>query len=280
MTQHTPPALATLLVLAGSLLAAGCMSGADAKAMQSAKAHLVSYDLHSKLLGKTLHEVAAVPAGGGTRPLLILLHGRNDHPMSFMKAGLFQGQHDAGDKAPVVVGLDGGGHNYWHDRRLGPWGSMVLKEAIPDAERRFHTSRTLVAIGGESMGGFGALDMAVHHPGEFCAVGGHMPAVWTAAGLTAPGAFDDAADFAKHDLVNIARTQQRPFGSTKVWIDHGDQDPFIPADTAYVAALRADGTHPKVHVWPGTHDNAYVARHLRQYLAFYVHAFATCNHQH
>lgn len=35
-------------------------------------------------------------------------------------------------------------------------------------------------------------DLAMLHPGRFCAVGGHSPALWFDGGETAPGAFDSA----------------------------------------------------------------------------------------
>jgi S-formylglutathione hydrolase FrmB len=49
------------------------------------------------------------------------------------------------------------------------------------------------------VGGFGAYDLARLNPGRFCAVGGHSPALWRSGGETAPGAVDDAEDFARHD---------------------------------------------------------------------------------
>jgi S-formylglutathione hydrolase FrmB len=48
---------------------------------------------------------------------------------------------------------------------------------IPQVTRRFGTDRRRVAIGGISMGGFGAYDLARLNPGRFCAVGGHSPAL-------------------------------------------------------------------------------------------------------
>src|SRR5439155_686741 len=83
----------------------------------------------------------------------------------------------------VLALLNGDGHSYFHDRRDGPWASMMLREAIPQAERRFHTLPGKVAIGGISMGGYGALHLASLRPHEFCAVGGHSAAVWTSGGL-------------------------------------------------------------------------------------------------
>ncbi len=135
---------------------------------------------------------------------------------------------------------------------------MILREAIPDAVRRFHTSGR-VAIGGISMGGYGALHLAETNPAEFCAVGVRSPAIWRTGGETAPGAFDNAADFDRNDVIAQSARLTMP-----VWIDHGDRDPFVPGDAALVSKL-----HAQVHVWPGGHTQSYWNAHEAQFLAFF-----------
>src|SRR4051794_35485664 len=94
-------------------------------------ADLVDFDLESRLAKRTLHEVGVVPAGrrpAAGRPLLVLLHGHGMPPDFFLSDGLFRALHAAGPRAPAVVALDGGSSSYWHDRKSGAWGSMVLRE--------------------------------------------------------------------------------------------------------------------------------------------------------
>jgi S-formylglutathione hydrolase FrmB len=236
-------------------------------------AKVVHYSLASRLVGRRLGEVAVLPAGGGRRPLLVLLHGRGSGPDSMLSDQLFAGLHRLGARAPVVVLLNGGDHSYFHDRRDGRWGSMILDEAIPDAVRRFHT-RDRVAIGGISMGGYGALHLAAVRSSRFCAVGGHSAALWTGAGLSAPGAFDDAQDFARNDVFAAARGGR--FDGLPVWIDGGDHDPFHDADAAFVSLLRSRGVHVTYHVWPGGHTGSYWDAHMAAYLRFYAAALAAC----
>ena len=114
-----------------------------------------------------------------------------------------------GPRAPAVLLVDGGDHSYYHDRRDGPWGEYVFREAIPAALERLRADPDRVAIGGISMGGFGALDLARLHPGRFCAVGGHSPALWRTGGETPAGAFDDAEDFSRHDLFDGSKARPR-----------------------------------------------------------------------
>jgi S-formylglutathione hydrolase FrmB len=251
-------------------------------------ATVVHYTLASRLLGRDLSEVAVIPAGGGRRPLLVLLHGRHDPsplswlvpsrtgPESMLSNAFFSGLASLGPRAPVVVLLNGGGHSYYHDRRDGPWASMVLREAIPDAVRRFHTRAGRIAIGGISMGGYGALHIASLRPREFCAVGGHSAALWVTSGATAPGAFDDAADYERNDVFQAAR--DGAFDELPVWMDGGASDPFHDADAAFVTLLRRRGVRVSYHVWPGGHTHSYWNAHMASYLRFYAAALAACRH--
>jgi S-formylglutathione hydrolase FrmB len=230
------------------------------------------------LLGRQLGELAVLPPGPRSHLLLVLLHGWHDPgpldflrgkssgPASLLSNQLFDGLSRLRGKAPAIVLLDGGRHSYFHDRRDGRWGSMILQEAIPDAMRRF--GATKVAIGGISMGGYGALHIASLAPQRFCAVGGHSAALWTSGGASAPGAFDDAADYARNDVFRSrARLRRLP-----VWIDGGDRDPFRDADRMFVERSRGAGVHVTYHVWPGGHDKTYWHAHMAQYLRFYADA--------
>lgn len=221
-------------------------------------ASLVPFTLHSRATKRDLHEILVLPHAGHAAFLLVLLHGRGASPSSWLSQPFFDELHALGSRAPAVLLLDGGDHSYWHDRRDGRWGSMVLHEAIPAGVTRMHATR--VAIGGISMGGFGALDLGAR--GTFCAIGAHSAALWFTAGDTAPGAFDDAADFARHDLIRHPPAYRVP-----VWMDVGADDPFRAADTALARKLGAT-----LHVWPGAHDDGYWQSHMARYLRFYANA--------
>jgi S-formylglutathione hydrolase FrmB len=163
---------------------------------------------------------------------------------------------------------DGGDHSYWHDRDDGRWGTSLLREVIPAALARSHAERKRVAIGGISMGGFGALDLARIVPGRFCAVGAHSAALWFRAGDTPAGAFDDAEDFARHDLLRFAR--RRRLYDVRVWIDIGRDDSFRQADTALARELREHRTSVRLWVHGGGHSGW--SGRMGEYLRFYVRA--------
>jgi enterochelin esterase-like enzyme len=229
------------------------------------------FTLHSRLAQRNLHETLVVPQGGGEgRELLVLLHGRSSSPDSNLRQPFFDELHRLGQRAPVVLLADGGDHSYWHDRRDGAWGSSVVREAIPAALHRTRADAHRVAVGGISMGGFGALDLARHWPRRFCAVGAHSAALWFRGGDTPVGAFDDAEDFARHDVLAAARS--RRIYDVPVWIDVGRDDPFVQADSALARTLSAHGTHVRFHLHGGGHGGW--SSRMPQYLRFYSRACA------
>ena len=241
-------------------------------------ARVIAFTIASPLVHATMPIAAVVPAGSTTvpRPLLVFLHGYGANQDSYLTDAMFAALARLGAQAPDIVFPFGGPDSYWHDRADGAWGSYVMREVIPQAIARLHADPHRIAIGGISMGGFGALDLARSHPGSFCAAGGHSPAVWVSGGQSAAGAFDDATDFARHDLIAAARTGGLAGGSIPVWIDVGTQDPFRSADTLLAGLLRAHGQPLTFHVWPGGHDSSYWNSHWVSYLAFYANALAHC----
>ena len=253
------------LVIVVAVALCGCAEGSSA-------ASAIRYKVASKAVHRSLPQVAMLPPGGGSgRPLLVFLHGRGRHgEESHANAAFRRALRAQGSRAPVVVFPSGGEASYWHRRRSGDWARYVLDEVIPAAVERFGADGTRVAIGGISMGGFGAFEIARHR--RFCAVGGHSAATWLSAGESAPGAFDDAADFERHDVVELAqRRGARPWRGAALWLDIGAADPFRRSDAVFARALGI-----RFRVWPGGHDGGYWSSHYGDYLRFYARALARC----
>lgn len=236
-------------------------------------------EIDSEAVGKALPAEVLLPKGydrSDRRPLLVMLHGRGTPPGHLSNSAVTKALADAGSEAPVVVLPYGEEASYWHDRRDGDWGEYVAGELIATVTRKYGIDRRRIAIGGISMGGFGALNLARLHPGRFCAVGGHSPALWQSAGETAAGAFDDADDFARNDVIAVARSNPAAFANTAIWIDAGDEDPFRPGVQAMVAALHQGGVKLRVKTWPGKHESTYWDAHYGAYMRFYTRALAGC----
>jgi len=237
--------------------------------------------VQSAAVDRKLGVAVVVPARAparGERPLLVFLHGRGGSEESFLgNEAVYAGLAKLGARAPVVAFPDGGDHSYWHDRDEGRWDRYVMQEAIPKVVRRFGIDPRRVAIGGISMGGFGAYNLALRHPRRFCAVGGHSAALWFEGAETAPGAFDDAADFNRNDVVGEVRRNPDAFGEARVWNDYGDEDPFRVYNEGFVDYLRAGDADLSAHAWPGGHDGDYWNRHFAAYLRFYANSLANCD---
>lgn len=257
-------------------------------------ARVISFTIASHRIGRRLNEVAVIPAGESKRPrpLLVLLHELVGAPSSTVTEAVLAALARLGPAAPDIVSPYSPAGSYWHDRAgrapsyltRGAWGSYVADEVIPRAITLLHADPRRIAIAGNSMGGFGALDIARLHPGVFCAVAAHSPALFgsysssTSISSTesAPGNFDNAADFARHDLLRAAATSPNLYGTAEVWIDAGNRDHHVAADRTLVHLLRTHGTHVQLHVWPGEHDNAYWNLHQEDYFHFYEIALEHC----
>ncbi len=243
-------------------------------------AHVAHLTIDSRAVGRELGVSVVEPAAmapAGRRPLLVFLHGHGGSERSYTEdEALFRGLARLGSRAPVIAFPYGGEHSYWHDRREGRWSTYVMREVIPTVVRRFGIDPRKVAIGGISMGGFGAYDLALDHPGRFCAVGGHSAALWFEGSETARGAFEGAADFDRNDVIARVRADPDAFGSIPIWNDVGDEDPFRVYDEGFVDALAAGDAELTAHRWPGGHETSYWDAHWPAYLRFYAKALASC----
>jgi S-formylglutathione hydrolase FrmB len=238
------------------------------------------FTIESRAVGRRLPVDVLLPPDydkQDRRPILVFLHGRGTNPNNLSSKIAVKSLAAAGPRAPIIVFPYGGEASYWHDRADGSWGRYVTNEVIPKVVADYRGDGKRVAIGGISMGGFGAFDLARLHPGRFCAIGGHSPAIWQTGGESAAGAFDDAADFARNDVITVARTQTAAYKGAHIWLDAGNQDPFQPGDQAMVAALRQAGDTVTAKTWPGAHEAVYWKAHFPAYIRFYTKALAHCS---
>lgn len=233
----------------------------------------------SEAVGREL-DVSVIEPVGRTkekRPLLVFLHGAGgSNESSIGNEAVLGTLAELGDEAPVVAFPDGE-ESWWHERASGEWGRYVVEEAIPAVSRKFGTDPERVAIGGISMGGYGAYHLGLTYPGRFCAVGGHSAGLWLDASEEFPGAFDGQADYEANDVVATVQADPDAFGATPVWNDYGDEDWFVTGNAAFVEALETSTTTPlTAHVWPGGHEATYWDTHFPQYLRFYAKSLANC----
>jgi enterochelin esterase-like enzyme len=198
--------------------------------------------LDSRHLGRPTNWRISTPPNA--KGVVICLHARGgDHRMAF-DLGLPEAA-----TALVIAAVDGGPDSYWHRRADGSDAmAMLLDEFVPLVDQR--AGPLPRAIMGWSMGGYGALLAAERAPDQFKVVVAVSPALWTNASGTAPGAFDNAADYQRNDVwTHLERLQQ-----LTVRVDCGTSDPFYPAARRLTAMM----TFPhQANFTSGHHDADY-----------------------
>ena len=276
-----------LLCIALAAVLAGCGSGgattgtrapAAPDAGASGELRLGELTVASDAVGRELDVSVIEPTGGsGRRPLLVFLHGAGGSNEVFLgNEAVLSTLAELGREAPIVA-FPEGEESWWHDRATGNWGEYVVREVIPAVSRRFGADPRRVAIGGISMGGFGAYHLGLAYEGRWCAIGGHSAGLWPDPGEEFPGAFDDRADDERNDVLAAVQADPDAFGETPVWNDYGDRDWFVAGNAAFVSALESSTETPlTAHVWPGGHESSYWDAHWPQYLRFYAKELTHC----
>jgi enterochelin esterase-like enzyme len=217
--------------------------------------------LHSRFVDKPVGYSIAWPPGaqpGDPLPVCFALPGRNGGPPMGFADYVAAAVREEVSPPYAVVGSYGG-ETYWHPRKSGEdYLSYLLHELVPSCAHRFNLGgggRGRAVIGW-SMGAYGALLAAETEPALFDAVVAVSPAVWTSYDAMMLGprdAFDDAADFARYDVIAHANR----LAGVNLRIDCGKQDPFYCYVTSLTAALKkpvAGGYSP------GGHDHDYASK--------------------
>ena len=249
------PMPARRTVLAGGLLA---LAGCATPLTDHGGGTLVSGSFRSaRMRGREVGYTVAYPSGQGTHaalPVVVSLHGRGgSNTTAFSALHLDRALDDvvgAGVAPFAVASVDGGDHGYWHARADGTdAGAMVADELVPLLGRR-GLDITRLGLHGWSMGGYGALLLAGRRRLEARAVAVASPALFTAAGDTPPGAYDDATDYLRNDVYG------RPelLGGVSLRVDCGRSDPFYVASRRFVSGVQPP---PTSSFGVGGHDSSY-----------------------
>lgn len=210
-------------------------------------------------------------------PVLYMLHGGGGHRDEWLAYGLVNvadREIRTGNMEPMIIVMPQGDTGYWTDNvDDGPrWGQYISRDLVRHIETTYRTLRTPQsrAIGGLSMGGWGALHNAFLHPNIFGIVGAHSPSLRPDDGSLAILGAGDA--FAKNDPVALAKAAPR-LNRMRIWIDAGQDDPWLQRTVEMHDALLA---RQIAHAWtlnPGGHDYTYWMQHVLTYLRFYASAF-------
>ncbi len=185
-------------------------------------------DLQSQTVDGPVPYAISWPPGttpGDPLPVCFALPPRGGGPPVWFGEPLAEAV-ECGKVEPFAIAGVHGGESYWHPRASGEDRlSMLLDEFVPLCAERYRLGERRRAVVGWSMGGYGALLAAETRPELFAAVVAVSPAVWTTYEEMKQGpgdAFDDAADFARHDVIAHADR----LAGVRVRIDCGTDDGF------------------------------------------------------
>lgn len=192
-------------------------------------------------------------SAGAPVPMLVFLAGLTCTEETFTaKAGAQRVAAELGiallmpDTSPRGAGLPaeadnwdfGVGAGFYIDATCAPWAkhwrmeSYLMRELLPLVLRTHPIDAARVGIFGHSMGGHGALTLALKHPGRFASVSAFAP---IAAPVRAPWgrkAFagylgSHVAAWAAHDATELMRRQIAPPYPEGILIDQGLADKFL-----------------------------------------------------
>ena len=215
------------------------------------------------------------PAFVGPYPVLYLLHGQSDdHTIWCRRTSLERYVRDL----PLVVVMPDGGRGYYTDAIEGmAYERHILEDVIGFVERTFRvrTDRRGRAIGGLSMGGYGAMKLALKHPDLFGSVVAHS-GVFSMERIVGPTSkslveyrriFGPNPFGGREDIFALA--QKIGAKAPEIRFDCGTEDGLIEGNRALHAHLeRLDIAHEYAE-YPGAHTWAYWDEHIQEAIAFH-----------
>jgi len=215
-------------------------------------------------------------------PVLYMLHGVAGDSSEWQSIGLLEAADrmtQRGQIDPMIIVLPNGGANYWVNQAGGArWADYVAHDIVSQVDRDFRTvaSPTARAIGGLSMGGEGALRIAMEYPDVFTIAGAHSPSLRTAFDQLAPELqpmFGNAQAWRTMTPLWQVIDMDSAYGLTLA-VDVGEDDPWRANVELLHQRMLSRGIEHRFEVLPGEHAAEYWIGNVDHYLAFYSNAFS------
>ena len=272
--------------------------------LQITKTHIVHggtlrYCRHdSETTGTPMTLSVFTPPGEGPFPVLIWLSGLTCTEDNFTsKAGAYRAAAEHGviivapDTSPRGDGVAdddaydlGQGAGFYVDAVRAPWAphfrmeTYVTDELIALIDAEFPTTKTR-SIFGHSMGGHGALTLALRHPELFQSVSAFAPiasptrCAWGEKAFTAYLG-DDRAEWAKHDAALLLESGAASGVYDDILVDQGDADQFLTDQLKpelLKAAADKAGQKLTIRMQPGyDHSYFFMASFIDDHVAFHA----------
>jgi putative tributyrin esterase len=246
----------------------------------------------SQVLGKhTTTQVLLPDVGKPPFATFYLLHGLSDDHTVWLRQTRLE-MYAA--KYPWIVVMPDGHRGFYTDNVDGPaWARHIGEELPAMIERTFQVKaeRGARAIGGLSMGGYGALRVGLGYSDRFCSVNSHSGAMGWAR-------FRDGAAYEQeakrlswdamvrgemkrvfgagplrdgpHDPLSHARKAKRAGRLPGLLIDCGTEDFLIESNREFARDLTKAKIAHTYREFPGAHDWDYWDLHVREALEFHA----------
>lgn len=236
----------------------------------------------SKALEKATAANILLPEGDFEPPFatFYLLHGlSDDHTIWQRRTSIERYVRDL----PLIVVMPDGGRGFYCDAKEGmAYETAIIRDLIGYVDQMFPTipTRKGRCIGGLSMGGYGAVKLALKYPGLFCSAVSHSGALafarrkfpreegnaWNAEMARILG--EDPVN-GPDDIFALA-AQLDPLKRPALRIDCGVDDFLLEENRACHARLTELGYPHEYEEFPGAHTWDYWDLHVQEALAFHA----------
>lgn len=206
-----------------------------------------------------------------------LLHGLSDDHTIWSRRTSIE-RYVAG--LPLVVVMPDGGRGWYCNAKEGfAYEDDLIEDVMGMVDRTFpvKAERGGRAIGGLSMGGYGAIKNGLKHHDKFCSVTSHSGAA--AVARQADSRERLGAEFVRVFGDNPKDGPDDPFAIVsqidhgripKLRLDCGTEDFLLDQNRAFHAHLEALQVAHEYEEFPGAHDWAYWDLHVREAVAFHA----------
>ena len=246
--------------------------------------------VRSAALGREMKYRVLLPSGYDTSPkrypVLYLLHGLAGNYTDWsMRTNLAEYSR----AVPLIIVMPDG-ENSWYTNTLdgaSKFEDYVTIDLPADVVRKYRTinSRYGRSIAGLSMGGYGALKLALKRPAQFAVVGAFSGAFSITqdldSKLTAPDAAQVRTVFGAADSqgrkdndVFLLAGAMKPAGAPYIYVDCGTADGLLQTNREVAQALHKAGLAYEYHEVAGAHTWDYWDRRIREFLPLLMRKLA------
>lgn len=235
---------------------------------------------HSAALNRTMRYHVVVPAAAADSrvPVLYLLHGHGGEEgdwFVYSRAAALANQYN------VAVVTPDGANSWYVNGGSGRWGDYIADDLVQEVERRWPVKSTREgrAIAGLSMGGYGAMNLALRRPEVFALAASMSGALditrehnvfegGRRVDQELRAAFGPPGSGIRHDndiyrLASEAIPAQVPY----LHLDCGRDDPWLGVNKEFVQVLSTRGITHRFEELPGDHDWQYWNRQIEVVLS-------------